>query len=121
MIDLTWTVEDDRNDELTEAPRPLLTTWHYLRNSLRRCWRTWLALSLLGALLGLGAVVLAPPHSTGTVTLLMAHPASIDGPEGMATDVSLLNTDEVAKRTVDELGLNVTPGEFRWWPALRRW
>jgi capsular polysaccharide biosynthesis protein len=113
MIGVTWTVEDDRNDELTEAPRPLLTTWHYLRNSLRRCWRTWLALSLVGALLGLGAVVLAPPHSTGTVTLLMAHPASIDGPDGMATDVSLLNTDEVAKRTVDELGLNLTPAEFR--------
>jgi capsular polysaccharide biosynthesis protein len=113
MIGLTWTVEDDGNDELTEAPRPLLTTWHYLRNSLRRCWRTWLALSLVGALLGLGAVVLAPPHSAGTVTLLMAHPASIDGPDGMAMDVSLLNTDEVAKRTVDQLGLNLTPAEFR--------
>lgn len=113
MIDLAWTIEDDRDAELTDAPRPLLSTWHYLRHSLRRGWRTWVGLAVLGAVLGLAAVVLVPPGSTATVTLLMAHPPDIEGPEGRDMDVSLLSTREVADRTVKALGLDLTPEAFR--------
>ena len=114
MIDVAWNIqEDDPDAELTGNPRPLLGTWHFLRNSLRREWRTWVGLAALGASLGMAAAILMPPSSTATVTLLMAHPASIDGPAAIATDVSLLNTREVAARTVRELGLDLTPDGFQ--------
>jgi capsular polysaccharide biosynthesis protein len=114
MINVAWNIEDeDRDAELTGTPRPLLGTWHYLHNSLRREWRIWMGLAVLGAYLGLAALVLLPPTSTGTVTLLMAHPANMDAPSAMATDVSLLMTREVAVRTVRELGLTVSPDAFQ--------
>ena len=114
MIDVAWNIQDDDRDaELTGSPRPLLGTWHFLRNSLRRAWRTWGGLAALGALLGMAVVILLPPGSTGTVTLLMAHPGGVDGPSAIATDVSLLTTREVAARTVRELRLDLSPDAFQ--------
>ncbi|WP_323100901.1 hypothetical protein [Intrasporangium sp. YIM S08009] len=113
MIDLSWTIGEEREVELTEAPRPVLSTWNYLRTAMRRRWRVWVGLTALGAVLGLAAVVLVPPGSTAKVTLLMAHPASIDGPQGIAMDVSLLNTREVSQRAVQALGIGMTPEAFR--------
>ena len=102
MIDLTWTIEDetDRESELTGAPRPLLGTWHYLRSALRRRWRAWGAVAAVGMLLGGIALVLLPPAHRATVTVLMVHPANLDPESAMGTDVSLLNTREIARRTV---------------------
>ncbi|MFC8501706.1 hypothetical protein ACFUC1_05065 [Pedococcus sp. NPDC057267] len=114
MIDATWRIQDDDGDaDLTGAPRPLMGTWHYLRNSLRRDWRTWASVSAVGALVGLALVVLAPPPSQGSVSLLMAHPANMEAQSAMATDVSLLTTREVSARTVAKLGLPMTPEAFR--------
>ena len=113
MIDLSWTIGEEREVELTEAPRPVLSTWNYLRTALRRGWRIWVGLTALGAVLGLAAIVLVPPGSTAKVTLLMAHPASMDGPQGIARDVSLLNTREVSQRAVQALGVGLTPEAFR--------
>ncbi|GAA2021027.1 hypothetical protein GCM10009740_06880 [Terrabacter terrae] len=112
-MDLSWTVEREREDDLLEPPRPLLSTWHYLRSSLRRRWRTIVGLCALGLLLGLGLVLVAPPATTATVTLLMAHPATEDAPAASATDVGLLNTRVVSDRTVSALGLQMTPEAFR--------
>jgi capsular polysaccharide biosynthesis protein len=114
MIDIAWNIDDEAPDlELAGRPRPLLGTWHYLSNALRRGWRTWAVLAILGAYAGLAAVVLLPPASTGTTTLLMAHPAAMDPSSAMSTDVSLLATREVAVRAVRELGLGVSPDVFR--------
>lgn len=113
MIDLSWAIEDDGAADPTEAPRPLLSTWNYLRGALRRRWPMTVGLALLGALLGLGFVLLVPPGSTAAVTLLMVHPANMDGPDRGAMDLSLLSTREVADRTVRSLGLALTPEAFR--------
>lgn len=114
MIDVSWHIEEeDREGELTGPPRALLGTWHYLRNSLRREWRTWMGMAAVGAILGFAAVYLLPASSTGTVTVLMSHPANLDGPSAMATDLSLLNTREVAAKTVSQLGLKLTPEAFQ--------
>ena len=112
-MDLSWTVEREREDDLAEPPRPLLSTWHYLRSALRRRWRTTVGLSMLGLLLGLGLVVVAPPASTATVTLLMSHATSEDPPAASAMDATLLNTRVVSDRTVSALGLQMTPEAFR--------
>jgi capsular polysaccharide biosynthesis protein len=114
MIDLSWNIDsEDREAEITGSPRPLLGTWHYLRTALSRERRTWVGLGALGALLGVAVLVLLPPSSKATVTLLMAHPGSMDGPSAMGTDVSLLNTREVADRTVRELRIPVSAEEFQ--------
>ena len=114
MIDFSWNIDaEDREAEITGSPRPLLGTWHYLRTSLRRERRTWLGLGALGALLGLVVLMVMPPSSKAVVTLLMAHPASLDGPSAMGTDVSLLNTREVADKTVRELGIPLSPEAFQ--------
>lgn len=114
MIDVTWSIDaEDRDAELTGSPRPLLGTWHYLRSSLRRGWRGWLACAVLGAYVGLAALVLFPPNSIATVTLLMAHPASMDATSAVGTDVSLLASREVAVKTVRKLGLGVSPDAFQ--------
>ncbi|WP_406832178.1 hypothetical protein ABEG17_04955 [Pedococcus sp. KACC 23699] len=114
MIDLSWNIDpEDRGAEITGSPRPLLGTWHYLRTSLRRERRTWLGLGALGALLGLATLLLVPTSSHAVVTLLMAHPSSLDAQSAMGTDVSLLNTREVADRTVRELGIPVSPDAFQ--------
>ncbi|KRE55469.1 hypothetical protein [Phycicoccus sp. Soil748] len=113
MIDVSWRIEDEpRDDEPTGAPRPLLGTWHYLKNSLRRGWRTCAVLALVGAELGLAMVLLFPPASTATAKVLMAHPANLDGQSAMATDVSFLNTREVAARTLRTLHLQVPADAF---------
>lgn len=112
-MDFSWTIEQEPEDELAEPPRPLLSTWHFLRSSLRRRWRTTVGLATLGAVLGLGVVVLFPPGSTATATLLMVHPASMEGPDGSAMDVTLLGTREVAARTVAALRLGMPPEAFR--------
>jgi hypothetical protein len=53
-MDLSWTIENDSQVDLAEPPRPLLSTWHYLRSALRRRWRTVASLAAVGVLLGLG-------------------------------------------------------------------
>ncbi|GAB3443575.1 hypothetical protein GCM10027517_22220 [Phycicoccus ginsengisoli] len=113
MIDTSWRIPENEQDELAGTPRPLLGTLHYLRNSLRRLWRTWVGLAAVGALLGLAVVVYLPPGSAATVTILMVHPADLDPAAAMATDLSLLNTREVAQRTVEQLGLAVSPEAFQ--------
>lgn len=114
MIDLSWNIDgEDRESEITGSPRPLLGTWHYLRTSLRRERRIWVGLGVLGALLGLTVLLVLPPSSKAVVTLLMAHPASLDGPSAMGTDVSLLNTREVADQTVRAMGISMSPEAFQ--------
>ncbi|MDU0312999.1 hypothetical protein RKE38_04810 [Phycicoccus sp. M110.8] len=114
MIDMAWRIQDEEQDvDFTGTPRPLMGTWHYLRNSLRRGWRTWASLSFAGALIGLGLAVFLPPPSQGSVTLLMAHPANLEAQSAMSTDVSLLTTREVSARTVARLRLPMTPEAFR--------
>jgi capsular polysaccharide biosynthesis protein len=114
VIDVSWNIQDeDPESELTGPPRALLGTWHYLRNSLRREWRTWVSLAFVGAMLGLAVVMLLPPISKSTVTLLMAHPSNMDGPSAMSNDLSFLNTRAVAAKTVEKLHLPLTPEAFQ--------
>jgi len=114
VIDLTWRIDHEEAEApLTGAPRPLLGTWHYLRTSLRRRRLTWVGAAVLGALLGLGSVVLLAPSSRATTTLLMVHPANLDPSSAMATDLTLLDTRAVAATTIRELGLDVAPEDFQ--------
>jgi capsular polysaccharide biosynthesis protein len=113
MMSVGWRIEEEDLDfDAGGSPRPLLSTWHYLRKTLRRRWRTWVGIAALGALLGMASVVLVPPTSSATVTLLLAHPSGTDPAQAMATDVSFLNTREVATGVIHELALGISAKEF---------
>jgi capsular polysaccharide biosynthesis protein len=112
MSDSRWRVEAVADEDLTGAPRPVVATWHYLAKALRRRWRLLATLSLLGLLLGVAGFAALPAKNTGTVTLLMAHPANLDATSAMGTDVSLLGARGVSERTVRALDLDMSPDDF---------
>lgn len=108
-----WRIEDPDPAIPAPAHAPALVSLHYLRAALRRARRIWLGLALLGLLAGIGYSVLVPPPATGTVTLLLEHDPSEDGPTAMATDVSMLRTRAVADNVIDRLDLRMTPEAFQ--------
>jgi capsular polysaccharide biosynthesis protein len=114
MIDMSWQIDhDDWDPDVVGAPRPLLGTWHFIRAALRRERRTWVGLALVGGLLGVAAVLLSPPSSTSTVSVMLAHKPATDPTDAITTDISLLTTRAVASDVVDTLGLGMTPEAFQ--------
>jgi capsular polysaccharide biosynthesis protein len=108
-----WIDEPAPEEEGADDVTPTLVTLHYLRKELRRRWRTVVAGTLLGLLVGGGFGFLVPAPSKGTVTLLLSHEAGADPSIAMATDVSLVRTRAVAAAVVDELDLALTPEDFQ--------
>src|SRR4051812_18619117 len=103
MTERSWRVEDSGSDVASSASgHPSFVNLHYLRSALRRRWRVWPPAGCIGMLLGLAYTVLVPPRTTGTVTLVLAHPPGSSPEAEMSTDVSLLQTRTVAERVVDK-------------------
>jgi capsular polysaccharide biosynthesis protein len=108
----SWQVpEHDGSDAPVDTG--LLVSLHFLLAALRRRWRTWVGMTLVGLMLGVAWVSLVPPTSTGTVTLFLAHDPNVEPDVAMATDVSLLRTRTVAASLIDRRDLNVTPEDFQ--------
>ncbi|MFW5473898.1 hypothetical protein ACOCJ5_11375 [Knoellia sp. CPCC 206450] len=105
----SWRLPDEDPDvDFNDVPRPLVVTLRDLRDALTRTWRTWVGVTCIGALLGLGLLALAPHPATATTTLLMV-PSNPTDESAMTTDQSLLLTREVGERVIRELGLTESP------------
>ncbi|MGH8835776.1 MAG: hypothetical protein ACRDWG_12420, partial [Actinomycetes bacterium] len=91
--------------------RPLATlvSFHYLRAAVRRRWRICAALAALGVLLGMAFLVAVPAPRTATTTLRLIHQEGADPDGAIATDISLMTTRTVAERTINALGLTMSP------------
>jgi capsular polysaccharide biosynthesis protein len=111
MVAQPW--QDTEADTGVGAPPPLLTSLHFLLSTLRRRWRTWIALGCVGLSLGLAYALVVPPKSEATATLLLVHDAAADPAGAMETDVNLLRTRAVAAEVIDALGLDLTPHDFQ--------
>jgi capsular polysaccharide biosynthesis protein len=108
-----WHLEDDGFGGPDSGPAAAGTvSLAFIRATLRRLWYVWVACALAGATLALAFLVLLPPASVGTVTLLLAHDPSTQPDEAMATDVRLLETRTVAQQVSDHLGLDVAPDDL---------
>lgn len=113
MIDPSWRIEDPDPDEVAAGQQPALVSLHFLRAALRRRWRIWVGLGLVGMLLGVAWTYVMPAPSIGTVTLVLAHDPNTNPDQAMDTDVSLLRTRTVAEAVIDELDLPMTPEGFQ--------
>ena len=74
----TWHIEQDVGVTRDSLPAPAGSTVSlaFIGATLRRLWYVWLGCMLLGAALAAGYLVLVPPQSVGTVSLLLAHDPS---------------------------------------------
>ncbi len=72
-----------------------------------------MACALVGLTLAAIWLVVVPPRSVGTVTLLLAHDPSTQPDTAMATDVSLLRTRAVAQELSDRLALDEAPEDLQ--------
>ena len=107
----SWHIEDDavgmRGPEV--GPAGGTVSLAFIRATLRRLWYLWVGSTLLGAALALGWLLVVPPQSIGTVTLLLAHDPTTDPQTAMETDVRLLDTRAVAERVAARLGSGESP------------
>lgn len=110
-----WHIEDDGGVVRESEPSPSggTVSLAFIRGTLRRLWYVWVCCALLGLSLAFAWLVLVPPKSVGTVTLLLAHDSATQPDAAMATDVRLLKTRTVAQEVGDKLGLEVSPDDLQ--------
>ncbi len=89
-----------------------LVSLGYLTAALRRTWRRWVALGVLGLILGAGYALAAPPAPKATVSVLVVDDPSQNPADEAATDVALAESLPVAAAVVHQLGLAQTPASF---------
>jgi hypothetical protein len=114
-VSAAWRIEDDVVGvrETSLAPGGGTVSLAFIRGTLRRLWYVWVGSTLVGAALAAGWLTLVPPHSVGSVTLLLAHDPGTDADAAMATDVRLLRTRTVAQQLADRLGVDVSPDDLQ--------
>ena len=86
-----------------------LVTFHYLRAAVRRRLLRCLLAGIIGLLLAGIWLWAVPTSPTASVTIMLAHDVRADPVSAMTTDVGLLTTRTVADRTVQRLGLSMSP------------
>lgn len=98
-----WDLGDPLADDFVTDPPTPLASLVYLTRELRRRWRTCAAMLLIGLCLAGLYDWHFPPDSVATITLSLQHPSGSDT-TAMQTDVAILETREVARRTLAALG-----------------
>lgn len=86
-----------------------LVSFRYLGGALRRRRRFWLALGLVGLVIGGAFHVVVPRKYSATATLYLAHAPGTDDAVGISNDLALVNNSAVAQKaiaTLDEPSLN---------------
>lgn len=112
--DLSWFDDPDEFDadpRTSAFPPDGLITVRYLWDAVRRHSLIWLSTALAGLLVGIAAVLLIPGSSEASSKILLVHREGDDPERAIVTDNSLAETNTVASRVIDELGLSMTPEE----------
>jgi uncharacterized protein involved in exopolysaccharide biosynthesis len=114
MIPVRSDVLDYDEDEQTCSGRqaPIMVSLHFVRSALRRRRLVCVLSAVLGMLAAATFLVAFPVVHNATASLRLAHDLETDPSRAMATDVSLLRTRTVASRTIERLGLTMTPDDF---------
>ena len=97
-------VDDVTVDDGTEDG-PGTITFRDLKETARRYRRLWVAIALVGLLIGAAFHLLVPAKYAATSDLYMSEPLNVDPAQALPDDVSLLQTSAVAERAVTALHL----------------
>jgi capsular polysaccharide biosynthesis protein len=111
----TWFDDDDdlfADETTTSFPPDALVTYRFLRDAVRRHFRIWLVLAIIGLAGGITTAVALPSASVSSARLLLTHRDGEDPTKAMATDASLATTRTVAERTITFLKLQETPDDL---------
>lgn len=81
---------------------------HFVARALGRGRRVWIGCAIVGLLVGLALPVALPAKFAAQSTLLMFHNPADDPSKDMATDVALLESEAVAQKVIQKMGLDVT-------------
>jgi capsular polysaccharide biosynthesis protein len=114
LPDRFW-VDDDfpaESDRPAAEPAAGLITLGYLLAAIRRSRIFILIMAAVGLVIGAGLLVAAPPAYQATITLMLAHNPGVDAVSAQATDAILASSDAVAERTLQNLGLSLSPQQF---------
>jgi capsular polysaccharide biosynthesis protein len=103
---------DDEEQASSRRQAPTMVSLHFVRSALRRRWLICVLSAVLGMLAASTFLVAFPVVHNARASLRLAHDPETDLSRAMATDVSLLKTRTVASRTVERLGLTMTPDDF---------
>jgi capsular polysaccharide biosynthesis protein len=108
-------IEDEFFDAEPSASYPpaTLVTVRFLWDAIRRHTRVWIVAALIGLTAGLTFPVLVPPASESSVTLLLTHREGDDPARSIVTDVSVLESLQVAQLTLAELTLDESPFDLQ--------
>jgi capsular polysaccharide biosynthesis protein len=110
----TWRIEDA---ELQPTPPGVVEgSWvslHYLRSAFQRRWPVVAAAASAGMLLALATMFLVPASVTASSTVILSHSPTDDPLTAIQTDESVLGTRTVSESVVRQLGLPLTPDQFR--------
>jgi capsular polysaccharide biosynthesis protein len=114
LSDRVWADDDFavESDRSAAEPAAGLITLGYLRAAVRRRRIFILAMSVLGLVIGVGLLIQAPPAYQATTTLMLAHDPGVDAVSAQATDAVLAQSDAVAERTMQALGLHESLKHF---------
>lgn len=101
---------DDRSVAAANAPG--LVSLGYLGSALRRGARLWVALAIVGLVIGAGYAAAKPPKYTATTTILLVDNPAENPVNEIATDLALAESTPVASAVVNQLGLQEAPATF---------
>jgi capsular polysaccharide biosynthesis protein len=85
----------------------------FIRGALRRAFWLWCITGVLGLVIGTGLYVRDPPPYHAETSVLLVDAANQDASVEVQTDVSLAESEPVAARVVQELGLHQSVGSLQ--------
>lgn len=77
-----------------------LVSFRYLAGAVRRRRKLWIAIALIGLVVGAGFHAVVPRNYTANATLYMAHAPGTDEAVGMGNDLALLGNTAVARSAI---------------------
>lgn len=99
-------------DSVTDDPSTRLVTLSFLGAALKRRARIWVALAVIGLIVGIGLYKVMPPAYQSTTTILLKDGPNEDPQVQITSDAALAQSNAVAGDVIHQLGLNQTVASF---------
>jgi capsular polysaccharide biosynthesis protein len=99
-------------DSVNDDPTTRLVTLSFLGGALKRRTRTWVALAVIGLIVGIGLYKVMPPAYQSTATILLKDGPNEDPEVQISSDAALAQSNGVAEDVIHQLGLNQSVASF---------